>query len=183
MKKVNTIIIIVLLATATANAQEEVTLYAKKVPEGETPQAIVDAVKKDFPESAQAVQYYLNPDEMVDSEWGQALHEKIREGNHEYYTVQMKGSNGGYIYGLYDSEGELEVLKMEANNFALPQNIVTASTTGRYEGYKITSNKYKCYKVIDKRTNDEYIQVEIEKGKDNKTLFYTAQGEFIKEKG
>jgi hypothetical protein len=64
----------------------------------------------------------------------------------------------------------------------LPSNITTAATTGDYEGYQIKSNKYKCMKVVDKRTEKEYFEVNVVKGKDKKTLFFTPEGDFIKEK-
>jgi hypothetical protein len=182
MKNTVLFIIATMMAIGIASAQDEVTIYAKKVSSGETPPAIVEAVKKDFPDNADAIKVYLNPENMVDSEWGAALDKKISEGEHSYYTVKMKGKKGGYIYGLYDGNGVLKVLKMEAVDFVLPAEIVTASTTGKYEGYKIKGNKYKCYKVLDKSTNKEYVQVEIARGKDKKTLYFTPQGEFIKEK-
>ena len=110
------------------------------------------------------------------------MKESVKKGEGEYYTVEMKGSGGGFVYGLYNSKGELEVMKMEANDFVLPKEIVTHATTGEYAGYQIQTQKYKCYKVIDKRTNDEYVQVEVKKGDDVKTLYYTPQGRFIHEK-
>ena len=86
------------------------------------------------------------------------------------------------MYGLYNKDGELEVLKMEAREFELPEAIVAHATTGKYEGYEIQSQKYKAYKVIDKRTDKEYVQVEVKKGNKTKTLYYTPEGQFIKEK-
>lgn len=176
------LMLLILVANAGAYAQDDVTIYSKKVSAGETPAAIVEAVKKDFPDNTAAVQYYLNSGEMVDTEWGQALEKKIREGNHEYYTVRLKGKKGGFIYCLYDNEGQLKVLKIEGVDLKLPPNIATAATSGDYAGYQITSNKYKCLKVVDKRTEKEYFQVNVVKGKDKKTLFFTPEGEFIKEK-
>lgn len=182
MKTICTLIVISAIAIQYAAAQQDVTVYAKKISADETPQAVKDALKKDFPDNAEAIKYYMFPENMVDSEWGVALNEQLKKGDHEFYTVKLKGKKGGYIYGLYNSKGELIELKMEAIDFALPENIASAATSGQYEGYKITGNKYKCYKVVNKESNKEYIQVEVAKGKDKKTLYFTPQGEFIKEK-
>jgi hypothetical protein len=182
MKNATFLISVSVLSTFMASAQDNVTIYAKKVSAEQTPTAIIEAVKKDFPDNAEAVKYYLNPENMIDSEWGVALDEKIKEESHSYYTVKMKGKKGGYIYGLYDGNGELKVLKIEAIDFALPPEIADAATSGKYEGYTIKANKYKCYRVVDKRTNKEYVQVDIAKGKDKKTLLFTPEGEFLKEK-
>lgn len=70
---------------------------------------------------------------------------------------------------------------MEAVDFALPRAIATAATSGDYEGYQIKSNKYKCIQVIDKKSNKEYVEVVVAKGKKTKTLYFTPEGEFIKE--
>jgi hypothetical protein len=110
------------------------------------------------------------------------MQENVQKGEGGYYTVQMKGKGGGYVYGLYNADGELEVMKMEANDFKLPDAVTTHATSGDYEGYEIQSQKYKCYKVIDKRTNKEYVQLEVKKGNTEKTLYYTPEGEFIREK-
>lgn len=163
------------------NGQDE-TIYAKKITPEQTPEAVKAALQKDFPEAVKDIHYFMVPENMVYSEWGVAMHEKVKQGESEYYTVQMKGKGGGYVYGLYNEDGELEVLKMEANDFKLPEKIVNHATTGQYEGYTVESQKYKCYKVIDKKTNKEYVQVEVKKGKDTKTLYYTPEGEFIREK-
>jgi hypothetical protein len=180
----NTIVFILasILAHLNLYGRDDITMYAKKVAPGETPPAVMDAVNKDFPQNVEAIKVYLNPENMVDTEWGAELNEKIKEGGKAYYTIKMKGEKGGFVYGPYDSNGQLKVMKIEANDVVLPPAIVTAATSGTYEGYQIKSNKYKCYQVIDKNTNKEYVQVSIEKGKDKKTLFFTPSGEFVKDK-
>ena len=183
MKNTKTAISLLLYCMASYCAcAQDVTVYAKKISEGETPTAIKEALKKDFPDNAEAIKYYMFPENLVESEWGVALDESVKTQENNYYTVRLKGKKGGYIYGLYNKDGELEVLKIEAIDFALPSEIVKAATTGTYEGYAIKSNKYRCYKVVDKKKNKEYIEVEIEKGKEAKTLYFTPEGQFIKEK-
>jgi hypothetical protein len=182
MKNLTAFILLGLLYCPFVTQSQDETIYAKKISQEQTPEAIKEALKKDFPDAIKDIHYFMVPDNMVYSEWGVAMSEKVKKGENEYYTVQMKGEGGGYVYGLYNSEGELEVLKMEANDFQLPEAIVTHATTGKYQGYTIQSQKYKCYKVIDKKSNKEYVQLDVKKGNKNKTLYYTPEGEFIREK-
>lgn len=182
MKNVTAIVLLGLLCSPFVMKSQDEKIYAKQITSDETPEAIKEALKKDFPDAIKDIQYYMVPDNMVSSEWGVAMSESVDTGEKEYYTVEMKGKGGGFVYGLYNRQGELEVMKMEAKDFKLPQEIVTHATTGQYKGYKIQSQKYSCYKVIDKRTNTEYVQVETKKGNDTKVLYYTPKGEFIREK-
>lgn len=182
MKTLTAFILLGLLYSPFIAKSQDERIYAKQISPDETPPAVKEALKKDFPDAIKDIQYFMVPKNMVNSEWGVAMSESMKSGDKDYYTVEMKGEGGGFVYGLYNKDGELEVMKMEANDFALPKEIVTHATSGEYKGYKIQSQKYKCYKVIDKRTNTEYVQVETKKGDDTKTLYYTPKGEFIREK-
>jgi hypothetical protein len=173
---------IALLCCPFITKSQDETLYTKQITPDETPQAVKEALKKDFPEAVADIQFYMVPDNIVDSEWGALMSEKVAEGDNQYYEVKLKGSGGGFVYGLYNRNGELEVLKMEALDFEIPENIRTHATTGKYEGYEVQSQKYSCHKVIDKRTNNEFVEVQVKKGDDTKTLVYRLNGDFIKEK-
>src|SRR5688572_29676618 len=100
--KTKSTFILLLLANVCLYAQDVVTVYAKKISEEETPQAIVDALKKDFPDNAEDVKYYLFPGDKVADEWRVALDSAVRQGEADQYTVKLKGKKGGYIYGLYN---------------------------------------------------------------------------------
>jgi len=172
-----------MLSPFVVNGQDEgETVYAKEITPEDTPEPIKEALQKDFPEAVKDIHYYMVPDKMVGSEWSEAMKQDMKTGDNDYYKVEMKGKGGGYVYGLYNQDGELEILKMEAYDFKIPEKITTHATTGKYEGYKIKSQRYSCYKVIDKRTNTEYVQLDIEKGNDSKTLIYTMTGDFVREK-
>jgi len=182
MKTLIAVILMALVYSPFVTKSQDERLYAKQISPSETPEAIKEALKKDFPDAIKDIHYYMVPGNMVNSEWGVAMNESMKKGDNDYYTVELKGEGGGFVYGLYNKDGELEVMKMEANNFDLPAEVTTHATSGKYEGYEIQSQKYKCYKVIDKRTNTEYVQVEIKKDNDVKVLYYTPKGEFIREK-
>ena len=182
MKTLSAFILLGLLYSPFVTNSQDDRLYSKQISPDETPAAIKEALKKDFPEAIKDIQYYMAPENIATSEWGGAMNEGVKKGDDDYYTVEMKGSGGGFVYGLYNKNGELEVLKMEANEFDLPKEIITHATSGTYEGYEIQSQRYKCYKVVDKRTKTEYVEVEVMKDNDTKTLYYTPQGAFIREK-
>jgi hypothetical protein len=182
MKKLTAFIVLALMYCPFVTQSQDETLYAKEITPAETPEAIKEALKKDFPDAIKDIHYYMVPENMLESEWGVAMKENMKTNNSNYYTVQLKGAGGGFVYGLYNADGELEVMKMEANDFELPEKMVAHATSGENEGYEIHSQKYKCYKVIDKRTNDEYVQLEVKKGDDIKTLYYSPAGDFIEEK-
>ncbi len=124
MKTLTAFILLGLLYSPFVTKSQDERLYAKKISPDETPEAIKEALKKDFPDAIKDIQYYMVPENMVDSEWGAAMNESVKRGDSEYYTVEMKGSGGGFVYGLYNKNGELEVMKMEANEFDLPKEIV-----------------------------------------------------------
>ena len=92
----------------------------------------------------------------------------------------LKGEKGGYIYGLYNKDGDLQKMKVLANDFALPPTISEAATSGNYEGYAIKSDKY--VKMVDKKSNREYVEVVVGNDSETKKLYFDTKGNFIKEK-
>ena len=182
MKTLSAFILLALLYSPFLTMSQDQEIYAKEISSEETPEAIKEALKKDFPDALKDIHYYMAPENILDSEWGGAMKEEMEHSDKDYYTVQLKGEGGGFVYGLYNKDGELEEMKMEANEFELPEKMVTHATSGKYEGYEIQSQKYKCYKVIDKQTKTEFVQLEVKKGNDTKVLYYHPDGEFIREK-
>ena len=71
-------------------------------------------------------------------------------------------------------------MKVSANDVALPETISKEATSGNYEGYAIKSDKY--VKVVDKKSNREYVEVVGGKDSDTKKLYFDTKGNFIKEK-
>src|SRR5688500_7433020 len=98
----------------------------------------------------------------------------------DHYTVMLKGEKGGYIYGLYNKDGDLQKMKVLAKDFALPATVSKAATSGNYEGYAIKSDKY--VKMVDKKSNREYVEVVVGNGGETKRLYFDTKGNFIKEK-
>jgi hypothetical protein len=84
------------------------------------------------------------------------------------------------VYGLYNKDGDLQKMKVLANDIALPESITKAATSGNYDGYDIKSDKY--VKVVNAKSNREYVEVMVEKGSDKKKLYFDTQGNLIKEK-
>lgn len=177
-------LIIALLVTSWhfSIAQETAifSVDAKKISQTETPVSVLEAVERDFPGN-EVVDYFLYNDELVNSEWSVTVEDNVKPDDKvDHYTVLIKGKKGGYAYGLYDKDGVLKSMKMVAVDFELPSSMRTIATTGKYAGYTISSDKF--VKILDQRKDKEYVVVRVEKGNDQKKLFFSSDGKLIKEK-
>lgn len=174
------LLVAITIMTLNVYAQQFLTVNAKKITEKETSIEVVAAVQRDFPYQA-VLEYYFFPADRIESEWSVTQADSLKlEKSGVYYTVLLKGKRPGYIYGLYNKEGELQMLKILFLDFAnLPSHIRTAATSGDYEGYKIVADKY--IKIIRITPKKEYLQVAVEKGSSYKTLVFTSEGEILKE--
>ena len=180
MKKIFAILVALVGYNAQAQEKELFTVDAKPISQQAIPADVVESVKKDFPGN-DVIDYYLLAAEKVNPEWAVTVDDHSKANDElDHYTVMLKGKKGGYVYGLYDKEGNLEKMKLLANDFALPSNIRSAATSGSYSGYEIKSDKF--VKVVDRKTNKQYVEVVVAKGRDTKKLYFDPKGKFIKEK-
>jgi hypothetical protein len=176
------IALLFLIAPYGLYAQEKnvFSLDAKKISQTETPVTVLQAVSADFPAS-EVIDYYLYDDNLVSSEWVVTEDDKMQpDTNLDYYSVLIKGKDGGYAYGLYDKNGKLMSMKLIAENFALPPAVASAATTGKYAGYKVKSDKF--VRIVHRKTDKEYLEVLVEKGNDVKKLYFSPDGKLIKAK-
>lgn len=180
MKKLSAMLLALAGFNVQAQETELFTIDAKKVSSETIPTEILAAVKSDFPGN-DVIDYYLLPAEKVSNEWDVTVNDHLKSGEDvDHYTVMLKGKKGGYVYGLYNKEGDLESMKVLAKDFALPSAIQTAATSGEYSGYAIKSDKY--VKVVNAKTDKEYVEVVVAKDGKNKKLYFDSNGKFVKEK-
>ena len=178
MKKL--LVVILALAWLNTRAQEKelFTIDAKEISTKTVPQEVVVAVEKDFP-GHDVLVYYMLAGKHVESEWAVTMDDKRNsKSDVDYYTVSLKGKNGGYAYGLYGKDGTLHKMKILEKDFELPASIRSAATSGDYSGYAIKSDKF--VKVVNKKTDKSYVEVVVEKDGKKKKLFFDAQGNMIK---
>jgi hypothetical protein len=168
MKKLLPVLFMLIGLDAQAQEKELFIVDAKRISSQAIPADVVESVKKDFPGN-DVIDYYLLAAEKVNPEWAVTVDDHSAATDEiDHYTVMLKGKKGGYVYGLYDKEGNLEKMKLPAKDFALPSNIRSAATSGSYSGYEIKSDKF--VKVVDRKTDKRYVEVVVAKGGDTKKL-------------
>ncbi|MEJ1238414.1 hypothetical protein WBG78_09805 [Chryseolinea sp. T2] len=180
MKRKIAVLVLMLPYALLAQQTNVFSVDAKKISQSETPVTVVEAVKTDFPGN-EIIDYYLYDDDLVNTEWAVTTEDNIEPDQAiDHYSVLLKGKNGGYAYGLYDKNGKLKSVKVVALNFALPAAIRNNATTGKYSGYTIKSDKF--VRVVNRKNDKEYLEVSVEKGSDKKKLYFSPEGDLIKEK-
>lgn len=182
MKKSHVILLILCISRMmVAQAQDALTMTAKKISSTETPAAVVAAVKEDFP-TYTLTDVYVLPAKEVNSMWAVAVDDNLKADEEiDHYTVQLKGAKGGTYYGLYDKDGNRIMSKLKEINQPLPKAISKAIVSDpKYKGYTLQSDMH--YKMVDHKNNKEYWEVTVKKDNKSKKLFYTPDGKFIKEK-
>ena len=180
MKKLFVIILAVAGFNSQAQEKELFTIDAKPISPQAIPSDVMESIKQDFPGN-EVVEYYLLTADKVNPEWAVVVEDNLQSTDQvDHYTVMLKGKKGGYIYGLYNKDGDLQKMKILAKDFALPETISKAATSGNYDGYAIKSDKY--VKMVDKKSNREYVEVMVEKGGDKKKLYFDTEGNLIKKK-
>jgi hypothetical protein len=180
MKKLFAIVLAIVGFDVQAQEKELFTIDAKPISSQQMPSDVVESIKQDFPGN-EVVEYYLLSADKVDPEWAVVMEDNLKPTDQvDHYTVMLKGKKGGYVYGLYNKDGDLKKMKVLANDVALPASISEAATSGNYDGYSIKSDKY--VKMVDNKNNREYVEVTVEKGGDKKKLYFDPKGNLIKEK-
>ena len=180
MKKKFAIVLAIVGFNVQAQEKELFTIDAKPISSQAIPSDVMESIKQDFPGN-EVIEYYLLSADKVNPEWAVVMEDNLKPTDQvDHYTVMLKGKKGGYVYGLYNKDGDLQKMKVLANDFALPASISKAATSGNYDGYAIKSDKY--VKTVDKKSNREYVEVMVEKGGDKKKLYFDTKGNFIKEK-
>ena len=180
MKKLFTIVLAIAGFDIQAQEEKVFTIDAKPISAQEMPEDVMQSIQQDFPGN-EVVEYYLLAADKVDPEWAVVMEDHLEASEQvDHYTFMLKGKKGGYVYGLYNRDGDLQKMKVLANDVALPATISKEATSGNYEGYAIKSDKY--VKVVDKKSNREYVEVVVGKDSDTKKLYFDTKGNFIKEK-
>ena len=180
MKKLLTMIVAIAGFEIQAQEEKVFIIDAKPIAAQEMPTDVMQSIQQDFPGN-EVVEYYLLAADKVDPEWAVVMEDNLEANDQvDHYTVMLQGKNGGFVYGLYNKDGDLQKMKVLANDLSLPPPISEAATSGNYEGYAIKSDKY--VKVVDKKSNREYVEVVVGKDSETKKLYFDTKGNFIKEK-
>jgi hypothetical protein len=184
MKKLMLIKIVFLLVAFPSYlfAQEkEITLETVeiKVTLDKVPPAVKAAVVRDFGEEHQPV-VWANSHSKFDT-WGWEQNVNPDKMDINYYTIHTYKSNGSYLEAVYTPDGKLQRSREEIKNFVPPQAIMASIAKSDYKDWKIDKNVLEIKAVEGKATKEHYA-FKMEKGKQNKTVYFDKDGNMLMNK-
>lgn len=169
MKK---LIIALWLGYALGAMAQDQTLTIKPVKEGEEPQAVMNAIKTDFPQSVQKGLGYL-PGRLFGSEWN-----VTREGeqleNMTFFEVKIKQGNTNYT-AVYDKDGKLLSSMQIVDPAKMPPQV--QATVKKFSGWHVDTSSEQI-KYNGKTTTDVY-KIKLQKGAEHKIVFVDPAGNII----
>ena len=168
------ILSLALCITSNAQAVEQVAL--KRVKEGEAPEAILNAIKGDFPDPISRTLSLL-PAKTYGAEWNVEISEASEEAEPQYYQVEINAKNGNYV-AVYDKSGKLLKTKQVIENAELPEKVRMILGTA-YKGWKMTGHEERIKNNFGKF--DVTYKVPLRKGLKRKTIFFAPDGSIKRE--
>jgi hypothetical protein len=181
MKKLLFAAAVLLLTSGPGWAQgdlTEETVTLTEVKKGEEPQAVLDAVKQDFPGSSVG-NISILPHLLYGEEWDVTTDDEEDDDAQapDYYQVSASGKNTSFT-AVYDKNGKLlrsrEILKGDA----LP-DAITTTLNKRYAGWKVAGDREK---IKDAKGVTVTYKVLLQKGKEKRRVAFDPSGKIIKEK-
>ncbi|GGF47142.1 PepSY-like domain-containing protein [Echinicola rosea] len=171
MKGIAIILFLGVLFCGAVHAQEE-RVVLKQVSDSEVPKAVVEAIKKDFPQSV-VDEVKILPADGIDSWKVTDVQNTMSPGDEmTYYAISFYGDGvSGQV--LYDADGEMVVYKKVITNEALPPSI-RSYIGNNYSGWAFIKDK-EIIKKSPTAATDVYTVV-IKKGNDKKTLHFDGSG-------
>lgn len=177
MKKL-TLFLVCAVAGVVAYAQSSTeTFTAKAVKKGEEPQAVMDAVKKDFPKAIVGDLNVISP-KLYGEQWSINFDDKTNGSAPEYYHVMLKEGNAQYA-AYYNKAGKLISSKTYLNNEQLPTEI-TSAITSKYPDWTIIKDSEKM--TYKEGSMKEAYRVVIQKDKMHRSLLMDGNGKIVKDK-
>lgn len=170
MKK--TILAIWLMCLALGVMAQEKKLTVTKVKKGDEPQAVMDALKQDFPKAITKDLSFL-PSKLYGEEWNVQLEgDEINTPN--FYQVSIKQGNRDYT-AIYDKNGTLLSSKEVIRNSPLPPKV--AATVKTFAGWHVD----KVHEIIKYKgkTGDNFYRVKLQKGAEHKIVYLDRDGNII----
>jgi hypothetical protein len=152
---------------------EEVPEESLTLKKGNIPPAVVKAAQDLFQGSTQ-IKWGVFPYELKDYGW--VVNKNYNEPI-DHYEIYLKTKNGGDVFAVLESTGELIRYRMIDKNASLPSPILKAIAKTGYKDWKIAGDTEKVTSS-QKKVDDHYI-VRLEKGGQKKTLYYTLKGEEV----
>lgn len=168
MKK---LIIAIWLGYALGAAAQE-TMTITQVKKGDEPQAVMDAIKTDFPQSVQKELAYL-PGKLYGREWN-VTRDGEQLDNLTFFQVRIKQGNTNYT-AVYDKDGKLLSSMHVVEPAKMPVQV--QATVKKYAGWHVDSSSEQI-KYNGKTTTDVY-KIKLQKGVEHKVIFVDPTGNVV----
>lgn len=158
-------------------AAQEKTAVIRPVKKGEEPKAVMDALKKDFPNTVVESLSFL-PSKLYGEEWNITV-EGQENIEPTYYQVYIKKEKENYT-AVYDKSGKLLSSKHIIEDASLPKPV--NETVKKFAGWHVD----KAQEIIEyKSKGNEFsnlYKVKLQQGAKHKVLFVNPNGEIVKDR-
>ena len=151
-------------------------LTLRAVKKGEAPQAVMDAIKQNFPKAIVGDLSIL-PAKLYGEFWSVDFQDNSRGTAPGFYLVKLKDLKE-HFKAVYDQDGKLLSSKTVILEAQLPKKVI-ATITNKYPGWAII-NKLEKITSEESSSVKEVYHVEVQRGKLYKTLFLDKKGNLIK---
>jgi len=158
-------------------AAQEKTVVLTPVKKGEEPEAIIKALKEDFPNTLMDNMKFL-PGKLYGDEWNIDL-QGDPNLDINYYQVHIKKQNE-YFTAIYNKSGELLSSKHIIDNAVLPKPV--NETIKSFAGWHVDKEQEIIeYHNKHKKIRDVY-KVKLQQGAKHKFVFINPNGQIAKER-
>jgi hypothetical protein len=176
MKKSAFLLVFFLVSVLSGFAQQgtdEVPLETLSLKKGNLPPAVVKAAEELFKGNSQ-IQWGVFPYELKDYGW---VVNKDYNDPIDHYEIHMKAADGADVFAVFESTGELIRYRMVNRNAPVPESILASIAKTDYKDWKVMGGS----EVIrnNQRKVVEHYAVNLEKGTQKKTLYYTSRGDML----
>lgn len=161
-------------------AQSTETVVITPVKKGEEPQAVMNAIRTDFPQAIVTELGFL-PAVLSGEQWNVRTDGvAAKNADTQYYQVNIREGNDRYK-ALYDKEGKLQASKQIIKHAELPQAVINAVATA-HPDYKIINDREKITSDATGKLNVVY-HVTIQKKEHGilRGMFIDPAGKIIRE--
>lgn len=145
----------VIFTSLTANVYAQ----GKKIAKKDVPEEVLQKIESDFVSCAENITWYTSTNQDI-----------------QYFVLNAEGPNMT-CEAVYNANGELVYATSTLTNVKLPKSIIKY-VNDNYDGWTVTGDK-KEIRNFDE--NLSYMQIEIEKGDESKTLYFDSNGEELPE--
>jgi len=163
--------------TTTTKTIEKAGKKPAKIEKAKVPKAVTETFKTEYP-AVITEGWYGYPKYPFYNDWYDYNPFLFENTKPEYYVVDFTKDKVNHK-AIYSKEGKKIAIHKKV--YLLPEVITQAIKKGSYSNWKIATEKEKIFKDIEMDKVVVY-KVGVEKGKEKHDLFYSQEGELLKDK-